>query len=59
MSARKLLFHILLHEIRHWAQIALRGQDRRLRAARRARPRLQQSATLNLEDGYELIASRQ
>jgi len=23
MSARKLLFHILLHEIRHWAQIAL------------------------------------
>ena len=22
MSARKLLFHILLHEIRHWAQIA-------------------------------------
>ena len=23
MSARKLLFHILMHEIRHWAQIAL------------------------------------
>jgi uncharacterized damage-inducible protein DinB len=23
MSPRKLLFHILLHEIRHWAQIAL------------------------------------
>jgi uncharacterized damage-inducible protein DinB len=23
MSSRKLLFHILLHEIRHWAQIAL------------------------------------
>lgn len=23
MSARKLLFHILVHEIRHWAQIAL------------------------------------
>jgi len=23
MSTRKLLFHILLHEIRHWAQIAL------------------------------------
>ena len=23
MTARKLLFHILLHEIRHWAQIAL------------------------------------
>ena len=23
MSARKLLFHILLHETRHWAQIAL------------------------------------
>lgn len=23
MSSRKLLFHILLHEIRHWAQVAL------------------------------------
>jgi len=23
MSSRKLLFHVLLHEIRHWAQIAL------------------------------------
>ena len=23
MSARKLLFHILMHEIRHWAQVAL------------------------------------
>jgi uncharacterized damage-inducible protein DinB len=23
MSARKLLFHIVMHEIRHWAQIAL------------------------------------
>jgi uncharacterized damage-inducible protein DinB len=23
MTARKLLFHILLHELRHWAQIAL------------------------------------
>jgi uncharacterized damage-inducible protein DinB len=23
MSARKLLFHILLHETRHWAQVAL------------------------------------
>jgi uncharacterized damage-inducible protein DinB len=23
MSSRKLLFHILLHELRHWAQIAL------------------------------------
>ena len=23
MTPRKLLFHILLHEIRHWAQIAL------------------------------------
>ena len=23
MSPRKLLFHILIHEIRHWAQIAL------------------------------------
>jgi uncharacterized damage-inducible protein DinB len=23
MSARKLLFHVLVHEIRHWAQIAL------------------------------------
>ncbi len=23
MSARKLLFHIVIHEIRHWAQIAL------------------------------------
>ena len=23
MSSRKLLFHILIHEIRHWAQIAL------------------------------------
>jgi len=23
MSARKLLFHILVHETRHWAQIAL------------------------------------
>jgi uncharacterized damage-inducible protein DinB len=23
MTPRKLLFHILLHELRHWAQIAL------------------------------------
>jgi uncharacterized damage-inducible protein DinB len=23
MTARKLLFHVLLHEIRHWAQVAL------------------------------------
>ena len=23
MSARKLLFHVLMHEVRHWAQIAL------------------------------------
>jgi uncharacterized damage-inducible protein DinB len=23
MTPRKLLFHILLHEMRHWAQIAL------------------------------------
>ena len=23
MSPRKLLFHIVIHEIRHWAQIAL------------------------------------
>ena len=23
MTPRKLLFHILVHEIRHWAQIAL------------------------------------
>ena len=23
MTPRKLLFHVLLHEIRHWAQIAL------------------------------------
>ena len=23
MSARKLLFHVLMHEIRHWAQVAL------------------------------------
>jgi len=23
MSARKLLFHVLVHEIRHWAQVAL------------------------------------
>ena len=23
MTPRKLLFHILIHEIRHWAQIAL------------------------------------
>jgi uncharacterized damage-inducible protein DinB len=23
MTPRKLLFHILLHEIRHWAQVAL------------------------------------
>jgi len=23
MSSRKLLFHILLHEVRHWAQVAL------------------------------------
>jgi uncharacterized damage-inducible protein DinB len=23
MTSRKLLFHILVHEIRHWAQIAL------------------------------------
>ncbi len=23
MSARKLLFHIVVHETRHWAQIAL------------------------------------
>ena len=23
MTPRKILFHILLHEIRHWAQIAL------------------------------------
>ena len=23
LSPRKLLFHILVHEIRHWAQIAL------------------------------------
>ena len=23
MSPRKLLFHILMHEIRHWAQVAL------------------------------------
>jgi uncharacterized damage-inducible protein DinB len=23
MTARKLLFHVLIHEIRHWAQITL------------------------------------
>ena len=23
MSSRKLLFHVLIHEVRHWAQIAL------------------------------------
>ena len=34
LSPRKLLFHMALHEVRHWAQIAADSADGRLRTAR-------------------------
>ena len=46
VTPRKLLFHILLHEIRHWAQIALRGTPRRVPAARQSRSLFQHRASL-------------
>ena len=41
MTPRKLLFHTLLHEIRHWAQIALADPPRQPRSPGRSRPLLQ------------------
>ena len=38
MTARKLLFHVLMHEIRHWAQIAMAVRLAGFEPPRRPRP---------------------
>ena len=48
VEVRAPLCHMLLHEVRHWAQIAFCGTDRRLRAARRARLVLFEGAGLTV-----------